>query len=46
MQNTVVVNLAGDSALRNVPVTSLRLVGPQLNEATLLNGRPLIEAER
>jgi amidase len=54
MQNTVAVNLAGNPALaipipvhdRNVPVTSLQLVGPQLSEATLLNAGRLIEAER
>ena len=54
MQNTVAVNLAGNPALaipipvhdRNVPVTSLQLVGPRLSEATLLNAGRLIEAKR
>ena len=54
MQNTVAVNLAGNPALaipipvhdRNVPVTSLQLVGPRLSEAALLNAGRLIEAER
>jgi len=54
MQNTVPVNFAGNPALaipipvddKTVPVTSLQLVGPRLNEAGLLNAGRLIEAER
>ncbi|MGA8656034.1 MAG: amidase [Chthoniobacterales bacterium] len=53
-QNTVAVNFAGNPALaipipmndKNVPVTSLQLVGPRLSEAELLNAGRLIEAER
>jgi amidase len=47
------VNFAGNPALavpipvndRNVPVTSLQLVGPRMSEAELLNVGRLIEAE-
>jgi Asp-tRNA(Asn)/Glu-tRNA(Gln) amidotransferase A subunit family amidase len=53
LQNTVAVNFAGNPALaipipvndKNVPVTSLQLVGPRLSEAGLLNAGRLIEAE-
>ena len=51
LQNTVAVNFAGDPALaipipvndKNVPVTSLQLVGPRLSEAGLLNAGRLVE---
>jgi amidase len=51
LQNTVAVNFAGNPALampvplrgRNVPFTSLQLVGPQLAEADLLNAGRLVE---
>jgi amidase len=51
LQNTVAVNLAGNPALavpvpvddKNVPLTSLQLVGPPLSEAELLNAGRLIE---
>jgi amidase len=54
LQNTVPVNLAGNPALavpipivdRNVPLTSLQLVGPRFSEASLLNAGRLIEAQR
>lgn len=54
MQNTVAVNLAGNPALsmpipvadKNVPVTSLQLVGPRMGEAALLNAARLIEGAR
>jgi Asp-tRNA(Asn)/Glu-tRNA(Gln) amidotransferase A subunit family amidase len=53
LQNTVAVNFAGNPALaipipvndKNVPVTSLQLVGPRLSEAGLLNAGRLIETE-
>ena len=53
-QGTVAVNFAGNPALalpipvedKNVPVTSLQLVGPRLSEAQLLNVGRLIEAKR
>jgi amidase len=53
MQNTVAVNFAGNPALaipipvreKNIPVTSLQLVGPRLSEAALLNAGRLIEAK-
>jgi amidase len=53
-QNTVAVNFAGNPALaipipvndKDIPVTSLQLVGPRLSEAQLLNAGRLIEAER
>jgi Asp-tRNA(Asn)/Glu-tRNA(Gln) amidotransferase A subunit family amidase len=52
LQNTVPVNLAGNPALavpipvndKNVPLTSLQLVGPPLSEAELLNAGRLVEA--
>lgn len=52
LQNTVPVNLAGNPALaipipldeKAVPMTSLQLVGPLLNEAQLLNAGRLVEA--
>ena len=51
LQNTVAVNLAGNPALavpvpvddKNVPLTSLQLVGRPLSEAELLNAGRLIE---
>ena len=53
LQNTVAVNFAGNPALavpvpmndKQVPVTSLELVGPRLSEAQLLNAGRLVEAE-
>jgi amidase len=53
LQNTTAVNFAGNPALaipvpvndKNIPVTSLQLVGPRLSEAKLLNAGRLIEAE-
>lgn len=52
LQNTAAVNLAGVPAValpipvedRNVPVTSLQLVGPARSEAALLNAARLVEA--
>jgi Asp-tRNA(Asn)/Glu-tRNA(Gln) amidotransferase A subunit family amidase len=52
LQNTVAVNLAGNPALavpvpvddKDVPLTSLQLVGRPLSEAELLNAGRLIEA--
>ena len=52
-QGTVAVNFAGNPALampipvenRDVPLTSLQLVGPRLSEAQLLNAGRLIEAK-
>jgi amidase len=52
LQNTVAVNFAGNPALaipipvneKDVPVTSLQLVGPRLSEAELLNAGRLVEA--
>jgi Asp-tRNA(Asn)/Glu-tRNA(Gln) amidotransferase A subunit family amidase len=52
LQNTVPVNFAGNPALaipipvneKDVPVTSLQLVGPRLSEAELLNAGRLVEA--
>jgi amidase len=54
LQNTVPVNFAGNPALavpipivdRNVPLTSLQLVGPRFSEASLLNAGRLIESQR
>jgi Asp-tRNA(Asn)/Glu-tRNA(Gln) amidotransferase A subunit family amidase len=51
-QNTAAVNFAGNPALaipipmneKDVPVTSLQLVGPRLSEADLLNAGRLVEA--
>ena len=51
-QNTAAVNFAGNPALaipipvneKDVPVTSLQLVGPRLSEAELLNAGRLVEA--
>jgi Asp-tRNA(Asn)/Glu-tRNA(Gln) amidotransferase A subunit family amidase len=51
LQNTVAVNFAGNPALvipiplkdKNVPATSLQLVGPRLSEASLLNAGRLVE---
>ena len=51
MQNTVAVNFAGNPALampvpvedRNIPVTSLQLIGPRLSEARLLSAGRLVE---
>ncbi|MGI8604888.1 MAG: amidase [Verrucomicrobiales bacterium] len=51
MQNTAAVNFAGNPALalpipvedKNVPVTSLQLIGPKLSEADLINAGRLIE---
>jgi amidase len=51
IQNTVAVNFAGNPALampipirnKNIPVTSLQLVGPPLAEAELLNVGRLVE---
>jgi Asp-tRNA(Asn)/Glu-tRNA(Gln) amidotransferase A subunit family amidase len=53
-QGTVAVNFAGNPALalpipvkdKIVPVTSLQLVGPRLNEAQLLNAGRIIEEKR
>jgi amidase len=53
MQNTAAVNLAGNPALalpipvpdKNIPVTSLQLVGPRLSEAALLNAGRLVEVK-
>ncbi|MHA3774746.1 amidase [Verrucomicrobiota bacterium sgz303538] len=52
MQNTAAVNLAGNPALampipvadKNIPVTSLQLIGRPRSEAALLNAGRLIEA--
>jgi amidase len=52
LQNTAAVNFAGNPALaipipvndKDVPVTSLQLVGPRLSEAELLNAGRLVEA--
>lgn len=55
MQNTIAVNFAGNPALaipiplpnavkgKDVPVTSLQLIGPRLSEAELLNAGRLVE---
>jgi amidase len=51
MQNTVAVNFAGNPALampvpiedKNIPVTSLQLIGPRLSEARLLSTGRLVE---
>jgi amidase len=51
LQNTAAVNFAGNPALailipvndKDVPVTSLQLVGPRLSEAALLNAGRLVE---
>jgi amidase len=51
MQNTVAVNFAGNPALampvpvedKNVPVTSLEMIGPRLSEARLLSTGRLVE---
>ncbi|MEO5720313.1 MAG: amidase [Chthoniobacterales bacterium] len=56
MQNTIAVNFAGNPALaipiplpdakpgRDIPVTSLQLIGPRLSEAELLNAGRLIDS--
>ena len=58
MQNTIAVNFAGNPALaipiampnavpgKDVPVTSLQLIGPRLSEAALLNAGRLVDAKR
>lgn len=58
MQNTIAVNFAGNPALavpvplpdavpgRDVPVTSLQLIGPRLSEAELLNAGRLFESKQ
>ncbi len=58
MQNTIAVNFAGNPALaipiampnavpgKDVPVTSLQLIGPRLSEAELLNAGRLVDARR
>jgi amidase len=54
MQNTTAVNYAGNPALaipipvndKDIPVTSLQLVGPRMSEAALLNVGRIIESER
>jgi len=51
MENTSAVNFAGNPALampvpvedRNIPVTSLQLIGPRLSEARLLSAGRLVE---
>ncbi len=54
LQNTAAVNLAGNPALalpvpvrdRNVPLTSVQLIGRPRGEAALLNAGRLLEAKR
>ncbi len=54
MQNTAPVNLAGNPALalpvpvadKDIPLTSLQLIGPPRSEAALLNAGRLVESAR